>query len=610
MAGTEVLPNWCTCPVAVSARSRTKKQNIMNRILIALTLLFVTLPALSQEQDGRPAGDFFKASGTPVNPKVQISWNRYHTNEGLYDIYRQLLEAHPQLVTLESIGKSYEEHDLWMLTVTNHNNKPHQEKPAFWIDGNIHANEIQAAEVSLYTAWYLLEKYGSNDFITRLLDEKVFYILPVMNPDGREYYMNQPNTYSSPRSGTMPLDDDGDGIAGSDGFDDLNNDGHITQMRRRTPYGQWREDPEDPRRMIRARPGEFGEWEILGWEGIDRDGDGRLNQDRDVGYYDHNRDWGWNWQPDYVQRGSYHYPFSLPETRAVRDFVIAHPNIGGALTHHNTGGMFLRGPGVEADLQYFLREDLNIYDVLGEKGEKLVPGYRYLVSYKDLYTVYGGQRDWFHMMRGAFTFTIELFTRYFLFNETPQRGFGQSPELYEFDKYLLFEDAFVPWENFDHPQFGEIQIGGFKKNYVRINPGFLLEQEAHRVTAFTLYHAYHTPQLDIVELTSRRLQRGVHEITAVIANQRLIPTHSGVNLKFGIDRPNRIHIEGAEVISGMIVHNPDLHVVEEQQQNPSVIEVENIPGMSTITVRWLVKSDRNISVTVDSAKGGVVRREM
>ena len=584
--------------------------SVMKKITATLILIFIITSAYTQVDDGRAIGNFFKASGTPVDPKVQISWNRYYTNEGLYAIYQEFLQAHPGLVTLESIGKSYEERELWLLTITNHNNKPHTEKPAFWIDGNIHANEIQAAEVSLYTAWYLLENYNKNEFITHLMDEKVFYILPVMNPDGREYYMNQPNTSSSPRSGTMPLDDDGTGIAGTDGFDDLDGDGHITQMRRRTPYGQWRTDPDDPRRMIPAPRGEFGEWELLGWEGIDRDGDGQLNQDRDVGYYDHNRDWGWNWQPDYVQRGSYHYPFSLPESRAVRDFVVAHPNIGGALTHHNTGGMFLRGPGVESDLQYYVREDLNVYDVLGEKGESMVPGYRYLVSYKDLYTVYGGQRDWFHLMRGAFTFTIELFTRYFLYNEAPTRGRGLAPELYSFDKYLLFEDAFVPWEDYDHPQFGKIQIGGFKKNYIRINPGFLLEQEAHRITAFTLYHAYHTPQLEIAEVSSRNLGRGLQEVTAVIANPRLIPTHSGANLRSGLDRPNYISLEGGNVLAGMIVHNPDLNVVEEQKVNPSVLEVKNIPGMSTVTVRWIVEGGRNISVKVNSVKGGVASKAL
>jgi len=583
----------------------------MNRIIITLIIFIFIFPAWSQESDGRAIGNFFKASGTPVNPKVPIIWNRYYTNEGLHDIYKQLERAHPGLVKLESIGKSYEERELWLLTVTNLNNKPHQEKPAFWIDGNIHANEIQTAEVSVYTAWYLVENYGKNDFITNLLDDKVFYILPVMNPDGREYYMNQPNTMSSPRSGTMPLDDDGDGLAGEDGFDDLNGDGHITQMRRKNPYGQWRTDPNDARRMIMAPPGEFGEWELLGWEGIDRDGDGRLNEDRDVGYYDHNRDWGWNWQPDYVQRGAYLYPFSLPETRALRDFVIKHPNIAGSITHHNTGGMLLRGPGAAEDSQYYLPQDIRVYDALGEMGERIIPGYDYFIVHQDLYTVYGGQIDWFHMMRGVFTFTSEMFSRYYLFNEKPEGwsgGFGE--DWFTFDRYLLFEDAFVPWEDYDHPQFGKIQIGGFKKNYIRNNPGFLLEQELHRLTAFTLFHAYHTPKLEIVELTTNDLGGGLREVIAVVANTRMIPTHAGIDLKFNIERPNYISLEGANVLAGMRVINRDLNVVEDQNVNPSVIEVENIPGMSTITVKWIVEDSGNISVKVDSAKGGVVIKNM
>jgi hypothetical protein len=583
----------------------------MNRIIITLLLILFLLPATAQETDGRAVRNFFKASGTPVNPKVQIAWNRYYTNEGLYELYRKLERAHPDLVQLESIGKSYEGRDLWLLTVTNFANKPHHEKPAFWIDGNIHANEIQTAEVSVYTAWYLLENYGTNEFISGLLDEKVFYILPVLNPDGREHYMNQPNTMSSPRSGALPLDDDGDGTVGEDGFDDLNDDGHITQMRRKNPYGRWRTDSNDPRRMVMAPAGEFGDWEVLGWEGVDRDGDGRLNEDRDVGYYDPNRDWGWNWQPDYVQRGAYLYPFSLPETRAVRDFVIAHPNIAGAITHHNTGGMLLRGPGAAEDAQYYLRSDVAVYNSLGELGEKIIPGYDYLTLYSDLYTVYGGQIDWFHMKRGIFTFTSEMFSSYYLFNEKPEgwsRGFGE--ELFAFDRHLLFEDAFVPWEDYDHPQYGNIQVGGFKKNYIRNNPGFLLEQELHRLTAFTLFHAYHTPKLEIVELTANDLGGGLQEVIAVVANTRMIPTHAGIDLKFRIEKPNYITLEGAEVLAGMKIVNRDLNVVEEQKINPAVIEVENIPGMSTITVKWIVESGRNLTVTVDSPKGGVISKNL
>jgi murein tripeptide amidase MpaA len=166
--------------------------------------------------------------------------------DGVTEISRKLQKAYPELIKLESIGKSYENREIWVLTVTNLKNGNHLEKPGFYIDGNIHASELQGTEISLYTVWYLVENYYENQFIRELLDEKVFYIIPTTNPDGRENYMKQPNTVSSPRSGTVPVDDDGDGLIDEDTFDDLNGDGHITQMRRRSPNGNFNADPEDP----------------------------------------------------------------------------------------------------------------------------------------------------------------------------------------------------------------------------------------------------------------------------------------------------------------------------------------------------------------------------
>jgi len=574
---------------------------------ISLILAFI-FTLFVKPVHGQSPEQFFKASGTPVNPKVQIVWNRYYTNEGLLEIYRELERAHPSLVNLESIGKSHEGRDIWVLTVTNLNNRHHGDKPGFWIDGNIHANEIQGSEIALYTVWYLLENYGKNTFITELMDDKVFYIAPTINPDGRHNYMHEPNNVNTPRSGTVPLDDDGDGLAGEDGFDDLNNDGHITQMRRKSELGQYRVDPDDPRRLIPVRPGEKGEFELLGWEGIDRDGDGQINEDR-TGYYDPNRDWGWNWQPDYVQRGSYLFPFALPENRAVKDFVISRPNIAGAQTYHNFGGMILRGPGASEDERRMTMTDRRVYDAIGELGDKLLPGYSYMILFQDLYTVYGGQIDWFHFNRGIYTFTNELMTGYLYFNELYEsRDAGQQAQ-YTFDRYLLFEDAFVPWEKYNHPQFGEIEIGGFKKNYGRIHPGFMFEQDAHRNMAFTLHHAYHTPKLEIHEFTVNDIGGGMKEVIAVISNSRLIPTHSGIDLEHNVERPNYITLEGGKVLAGMIVHNRDLNVAEEQLINPSRMEIANIPGMGYVTVKWIVEGGRGFRVTIDSPKGGKSSRE-
>ena len=122
-----------------------------------------------------------------------------------YDALTQLLfdyaAAHPGLVQVQSIGKSHAGRDLWVLTVTNFAKGEVDKKPAMWIDGAIHANEIQATEVVLYTAWYLCEMRQDSDVVKRLLDERTFYLMPMMSPDSRDAHMYEPNSTNTPRPG-------------------------------------------------------------------------------------------------------------------------------------------------------------------------------------------------------------------------------------------------------------------------------------------------------------------------------------------------------------------------------------------------------------------------
>ncbi|MBX2969294.1 MAG: peptidase M14 [Cyclobacteriaceae bacterium] len=570
------------------------------KILVSiLSLVLVSVAALAQDANG-----VFRAAGSPENPKVQVSWNRYYNHAGVTDICKKLAAAHPDLIKLSSIGKSYQGREMWLLTVTDFKTGKPEEKPGFYIDGNIHSNEIQGTEMALYTAWYLAETFKDVSFIKELLADKVFYIVPTINPDARDHYMKEPNSQNSPRSGVIPVDNDRDGLIDEDGFNDLNGDGHITMMIRKSPTGRMKKDPNDPRRLIPAKVDEQGEYEMLGFEGIDVDGDGRVNEDG-TGYYDPNRDWAWKWQPNHIQNGAYKYPFSIPENRNVRDFVMAHPNIAGAQSFHNSGGMLLRGPGAEEDAGSYNADDVRIYDAIGKKGELLIPGYRYLIVHKDLYTAWGGELDWFNSGRGIFTFSNELFTSYMYFN---RQGSGQE-DVYAFDQSLLFGDAIVSWQEYDHPQFGKIEIGGVKKNFTRADPGFLLESDAHRNMAFCIYHAYHMPKLVVEEMTEKNLGGGLTEITVVVTNKRMIPTHSSLDLRYKIERPDYISIQGPKVIAGMVVENRDLNIAREQKNNPATLEVSNIPGMGSVTVRWIVSGGKNYTIKVDSKKGGVVSKQ-
>lgn len=548
--------------------------------------------------------DIFRAAGSPHNPKVQISFNKYYTSEGLAAISKKIADAHPNLVRRQSIGKSTEGRDIWMMAITNYKVGDADRKPGFYIDGNIHSNEIQGAEISTYTAWYLTENFGDIDYITNMLNDRIFYIVPTINPDARNNYMKAANTGSSPRAGMIKLDDDRDGLFDEDGLEDLDGDGSVTRMRRKNPNGNMIVDPKDPRMMIQIGPDDVvtaQRYENLGSEGIDNDGDGRVNEDR-PGYYDPNRDWAWKWQPDYIQGGAYKYPFSAPETRAVADFVLKHPNIAGAQSFHNSGGMILRGPGAEEDLSTYNRADIAIYDVIGKKGERLLPGYRYMVIYKDLYSVFGGELDWFYGGRGIYTFTNEIFSS-FAYYKTKDRDRNQ---MYEFEKDLLMGDAFTVWKPYNHPTYGEIEIGGFRKNIGRATPGFMLEEELHRNMAFTFYHAFHMPLLSVDSVKEKKMGGGLTEVTAYIKNERLMPTHASQDLKYNISRPDFISIKGANVVAGMIVTNEDFGVTKEQKTTPETLRVANIPGNSIVKVRWVIKGNSNYTITVDSEKGGIV----
>lgn len=574
--------------------------SIYRLFILALSICFF----ISNKADAQFEHTGQRAIGTPHNPKVKMSWNRYHNLKEVEDFGKRMVAAHPELFKMQSIGKSYLGNDIWAFTVTDFSTGEDIKKPAFYIQANIHANELQGTEISMYTAWYLAENYGEVDFITNLLKEKTFYILPTINPDGHQNFMNEPNNANTPRSGLMPMDDDGDWEVNEDGMDDLDGDGHITMMRRKNPYGGWKVDPKYPLRMMRAEQGELGEYEMLGYEGIDRDGDGRVNEDR-VGYYDPNRDWGWNWQPDYVQGGALKYPFSTSENYAVKEFALKHRNIAGVQSYHNYGGMFLRGPGAEEDTPLYDRSDIAVYDLIGKNGEKVVPGYRYLVTHKDLYSVFGGDVDFFHGCIGAYSFVNEIMTSYLLFNNTDNVSRWLSDEFYEFDKLLLFGDAYVEWKTYDHPQFGEIEIGGSKKNYVRNTPGFLMEEDAHRNMAFTLYHAYHTPKIEIGEPELKSLPGGLTQVTVRVSNSRMIPTHSSHDVKNNITRPDWISISGATVITGSIMSNTDFNQGTEQELNPAKLNVSNIPGMGNVDLQWIVKGNPSkINIIVDSVKGG------
>jgi hypothetical protein len=573
-------------------------RTLLAGVAAGLTLSLVPAPAAAQ-MFAQPDRE----------PRVGLRWDRYYNHADLTDAVQALQRAYPRFLSVESIGRSSQGRDIWLVIINNPDTGPHTEKAAFWADANIHGNEIQGTEVNLYLIWFLMENYEALPKVRELVDSRAFYIVPTMNPDGRENFLT---TGGPSRSGMAPFDSDLDGRASEDLPDDLDGDGEIRQMRKHVPgQGTHVVSPVDPRLMVVAPPGTKGDYILLGSEALDTDGDGRRGEDP-LGGYDMNRDFPSDWQPSHVQGGAYRYPFSWPETRAVGEWLKAHPNIAAAQSWHNSGGMILRGPGSQyyKGSGNYTNRDNRVYDYLGERGELMIPYYRYWTVWKDLYTVYGGTLDWAHDALGIIAFTNELWANQQLYNEAWTEGSPLPDEM----RQLFFNDRlgmgawYKDWTPFDHPQLGAIEIGGWSKWFGRTTPPFLLQELAHRNAMFALFHADEMPLLEWGEVTAERIAGNTFRVRAEIRNTRAIPTRIEAAELYGTGLPDRFSISGPTVQAGGFTAGElgnDIRLVE---RTPEAIEVSaGVQGRSGLSVTWIVSGSGDATIEYRSQKGGTHR---
>ena len=525
-----------------------------------------------------------------VDSRHEIAWNRYYDVEQTYEHMRALERAYPELIELRTIGTSLQGRELIMAIITKPGDD-HTQKPAMWIDGSIHANEVQATEVVLYSLWYLATYYGHNDEITGLLDDYAFYMMPIVSPDSRARWFEGPSTPHNRRSNQMPRDNDRDGLIDEDPADDLDGDGSITQMWKRDPRGEWVRDRFDDRVFTRVPAGESGDWTFLGSEGIDDDGDGQTNEDGTDGH-DMNRNWPADWQPDYVQFGAGAYPLSAPETRAVAQFCYDHPNIAAFQSYHNTGGMMLRGPGTNYRTGAYPREDLRVYDEIGRIGTDLLPFYRYLVVFSDLYNVHGGEVTWAHEALGIISFTNELWTvgKYF-----QRSGRPTAEQMRLFRDRLQFGATFQPFSEVEHPEHGTVLVGGLNKWSSRSTPVFMLEEEAHRNFAFTMLHGGEMPKLRFDRTKVKKLGGQLWEVTVEIRNDKLIPTRTARASDAGIGAADLLTAEGQGirvVASGKLDGWWDTTADEVRHEPARVLYNEGVGSRGTVVHRFWIEGGR------------------
>lgn len=241
----------------------------------------------------------------------EISFGKYHDNSEVQQLLKKLQQNHPEQIKLQTLASSPGGEAITIIEIGKSSGAP-----AVFVGANFEGNVPLATEGALGLVKILLD---SSNYTSGLK----WFIMPLPNPDASKGYFSKVKYNRTVND--FSINNDVDDAVNEDGFDDLNADGLITQMRVKDLTGTYNISKTDPRVMVLAdaKKSERGGYKIY-TEGIDNDLDGEYNEDGEGGInveisFPH------LFPKDTKEAGL--WPGQSPEVYGIMKFIYDHPEI-------------------------------------------------------------------------------------------------------------------------------------------------------------------------------------------------------------------------------------------------------------------------------------------
>jgi murein tripeptide amidase MpaA len=551
-----------------------------------------------------------------------VRFDRFYTYAELSETLDAWAAEFPGLCRIESIGDSFEGRAIPLVTVTSLEAGPPEEKPAVFVHAQIHAMEFTGTTAALHLIDRLLHGYGEDERITKALDTRTFYVVPRVNPDGADAGLAD-GRFRRSSVRPYPREEPQDGLH----RDDVDGDGRVLMMRIRDPNGAWKPHEDDPRLLVARRPDDvegeffrvFPEGTIKNWDGV------TVKIAPPLEGLDLNRNWPADWVPEGDQLGAGPYPTSEPEVRALVQAIVDRPNITSYIGYHTFSGVHLRPYSGRPD-DDFPTSDLRAFRLMGEEATRLT-GYPAISIFHDFKydpktVIRGGDVDWVYDFLGVFAWVTEFWS--------PQRTAGLADYHFidwirdhppEDDLALLkladeLGEGYVDWYPFEHPQLGEVELGGWDLVRFWFNPPLSrLEDEVKPHADLAVFLALASPRLEIRSFDAERVGEGAYRLMLVVENSGWLPTNvTQKALDRKAVRPIEVELElpdGARVVTGQ----------EREEAGQLVGRVErraimwwNVDHSTSdrAKLEWVVEASAgtSVGVTARHERAGTVRAEL
>jgi len=527
----------------------------------------------------------------------ELTFDKYHQPIEVNSLLKSWTSKYPQLTKLINIGKSSGKNDLFVfrIAVEKKGNLEPDSRPAIFVSANLEGTHLIGTEATLMLAEKLLTKFGTDEKITKLLEKRTVYMAPLLNPDAAQNYFA--DIRYEKRTNGRPIDDDLDDMIDEDGFDDINKDGIITQMRVKDPDGNWIPDPAEPRLMRRAdlEKCEKGIYKIY-TEGLDNDGDGEFNEDPPGGV-DLNRNFPHDFE--YYVRAAGCWPVSEKESIALVKFLISHSNIAMVL-NFSSENTFLnlkqtgkaKAPGDKAGLARAPEEQAGA----PRQMRRIEPAMN--IDKQDMPFMEAVQIDYKNALKKArlnypekrargvgkgsfvaycyYQYGVQVFSSdLWAIPESqkwPPRGAGRIapsrtdagikkmpmggsliedpregehpdyPDLYilKWSDSVLKGKGFIAWTPFKHPTLGDVEIGGFVPYLKTSPPPSEIEKTISFHTDFYIDLMNRLPELKIKNTWVEALADGLYQVTISFTNTGWFPTSTAQGRRARTSWPIRV----------------------------------------------------------------------
>ena len=486
-------------------------------------------------------------------------------------------------VSLSSLTKTEGGKDIWMLSIGTGDL---DNKPAMAIVGGVEGSHLLGVEMAIRFAENLVNDRSD------ALEQTTFYIFPNMSPDAYEQYFAN---LKWERSGNAKAtDDDRDGRNGEDPFDDLNGDGMITMMRVADVTGDWVMHPADARVMIKAdkSKGEKGAYHYF-TEGKDNDMDGAFNEDGPGGIHFNK---SLTYQFPYFTPGAGEHPVSEVENRALLDLLYTKFNIYGIFTFGPGNNLsspwkYNRAGASKRVVTSVLREDAGLNKLASD-------AYNKTVGLKDAPAsgAQGGdffQWAYFHFGRlsfgtpGWWAPMVEEAE-----GQEPNKDKNREVNFLRWAEQEGLSNYFVEWTEIEHPDFPgkKVEVGGIAPFKMMNPPVSMIDEVAEKHNEFILQLASLQSDVELVNLQTEEVSKGLTRITVDLYNPGTLPTHSQMGERSKWLRRVKVELKlgnGQEIVSGRKIEL-----------------ISSIQGDESRTLTWLVRGKGSLEISAGAAHAG------